>query len=50
MAPPPCSPGLPVGRRSSTIFFSAKSDRLSAAWLNSLQSKLRPGSSTLRSE
>jgi hypothetical protein len=36
---------LAVGRRSSTIFFSAKSDRL-AACASSLQSKPRPGSNT----
>src|SRR5881396_397138 len=50
IATAPCKPGFPAARRSSTSFFSANSDRLAAACVNSLQSKPRPGSNTARSE
>ena len=49
MASPPCTPGLPPGRRSSTIFFPPNSDRLASECASSLQSKLLPGSNTSRS-
>src|SRR5882762_8829382 len=50
LASAPGVPGLPEARRSSISFLPANSDRLAAACVNSLQSKLRFGSSTTRSE
>jgi len=41
--------GLPEANRSSISFLPPNSDRLPAAWANSLQSKVRPASNTSRS-